>query len=251
MLKKPSIVPALIFAIILFGGWEILVQINIINESLVPSPSMIFKNALIDRHEFALAFSESLQNAALGFVLSAFLGVMIAFVFSLYSSLKKALLPWAVFFQTVPIIAIAPLLVIYFGYGSPTVIASSFIVSLFPILANTLSGLQRYPREQEQLFDLYGASAGQKLIKLKLPHALPSIFAGLKITAGLSIVGAVAGEFVAGGGLGAIIDAGRTQQRVDRVFAALLLLAFMGGLLIGLIGLLARILNKRRPYGVE
>lgn len=251
MLKKTLFSPALAFLLLFVGLWQILNSMGVFNESLIPAPSDIMNVAYQDRQEFFVAFQESLQNSFAGFICSAFLGISLALTFSFSSFLRRALLPWAVFFQTVPIIAIAPLLVIYFGFGSPTVLASSFIVSLFPVLANTLSGLLQSPLEQEQLFDLYEATTKQKLFKLRLPHSLPSVFAGLRVAAGLSVVGAVAGEFVAGGGLGAIIDAGRTQQRVDRVFAALILLAAIGGILIFLTNTLSFYLNKKRPYGIK
>lgn len=243
--------PALASTLVLIAVWQVLGNLGALNESLVPTPWSALQSMLQEPAEFFGAFRQSFVSSIGGLGLSILVGMGVAFLFSLSRFFREALLPWAVFFQTVPIIAIAPLLVIYFGYGSSTVMASSFIVSLFPVLANTLAGLDRFPREQEQLFDLYRSTPWQKLVKLKLPHSLPSVFAGLRVAAGLSIVGVVAGEFVAGGGLGAIIDSGRTQQRVDRVFAALILLALMGWVLIGLIHICARILNKRRPYGIH
>ena len=231
--------------------WQILGFLNVLNESLIPAPLDVLASVQQEPLDFFKSFQESFLNSLAGFTLSLVFGTAVAFLFSLSSFLKRALLPWAVFFQTVPIIAIAPLLVIYFDYGSTTVIAASFIVSLFPILANTLAGLARIPVAQEQLFDLYQASPWQKLLKLKLPHSLPTVFAGLRVAAGLSIVGTVAGEFVAGGGLGSIIDTGRTQQRVDRVFAALILLAFMGWIFIAFVNLAGFFLNKKRPYGIQ
>jgi NitT/TauT family transport system permease protein len=183
-----------------------------------------------------------------GWLLSAFLGMILAFLFSLSSLIKRAILPFAVFFQTVPIIAIAPLLVIYFGFGSSTVIAASFIVSLFPVIANTLVGLESPTSGQLDLFRIYHASPLQVLLKLRLPSAYPYVYSGLKISAGLSIVGVIAGEFVAGGGLGALIDAARTQQRVDIVFAAIILLSLMGWILLAALKLIHVAIISNRPY---
>ncbi|AHZ84515.1 Riboflavin transport system permease protein RibX [Bdellovibrio bacteriovorus] len=239
--------PAFISFIVLTLSLEILVRGGWVSETLLPSPSMIFATLQELRADFAVAFKETLINVLAGLGLSVLVGGLISFVFSMSETLKRAILPFAVFFQTVPIIAIAPLLVIYFGFGAPTVIASSFIVSLFPIIANTLMGLESVSESQKDLFRIYRANRMQTLWKLKLPHAYSYIYSGLKISTGLSIIGAIAGEFVAGGGLGALIDSARTQQRVDIVFGALLLLSLMGLLLMGTWALLHKFILSRRP----
>lgn len=240
--------PAIIFFIVITASLEILVQTGVFNSSLIPAPSHImhvFKEMPAD---FQTAFFESFLNVIIGFGLSVIAGILIACVFSLSDILRRAILPFAIFFQTVPIIAIAPLLVIYFGFGSSTVIASSFIVSIFPMIANTLLGLENTNPSQRDLFFIYKASRWESLWHLKLPSAFSSIYAGLKVSAGLAIIGAVAGEFVAGGGLGALIDSARTQQRVDIVFAALLLLSLMGLVLMMALAITRKILLKYRPW---
>lgn len=243
-----KLLPAFICFIVLTAVAETLVQTGIIPSSLLPAPSDLFKTLQELKADYRTAFIETLLNVLYGFSFSILGGTTLAFLFSLNDLLKRAILPFAVFFQTVPIIAIAPLLVIYFGFGAPTVIASSFIVSLFPIIANTLLGLESFSRAQEDLFKLYKGSSLQKLLKLQLPQAYTYIYSGLKVSAGLAIIGAIAGEFVAGGGLGAMIDAARTQQRVDIVFGALLLLSFMGLLLMGALAGLNKIILQKRPY---
>lgn len=239
--------PALISFIILTLGLELIVRGGWVSETLLPSPSMVLQSLSEMRGDFLLAFKETLLNVLAGLSLSIGIGTVVAFLFSLSEILKRAILPFAIFFQTVPIIAIAPLLVIYFGFGAPTVIASSFIVSIFPIIANTLMGLESASEAQRDLFRIYQASSLKVLWKLKLPHAYSYIYSGLKISAGLSIIGAIAGEFVAGGGLGAMIDSARTQQRVDIVFGALLLLSLMGLLFIGAMALINRMILNKRP----
>ena len=116
------------------------------------------------------------------------LGVAIAVLLSSSRAVQKALYPYAVFFQTVPIVAIAPLLVIWFGYGLQTVIASSFIVSIFPVIANTLTGLISTEPALREMFQLYGASPTVTLFKLRFPAALPQIFTGLRVAAGLAVI---------------------------------------------------------------
>lgn len=240
--------PALIFFILLVIGLELCVRTGLIEGSLIPAPSTVFQTLLEMKADFGDAFRSTFTNVLVGWLLSAFLGMILAFLFSLSSLVKRAVLPFAVFFQTVPIIAIAPLLVIYFGFGSSTVIAASFIVSLFPVIASTLVGLESPTSGQLDLFRIYHASPLQVLLKLRLPSAYPYVYSGLKISAGLSIVGVIAGEFVAGGGLGALIDAARTQQRVDIVFAAIVLLSLMGWILLAALKLVHVAIVSNRPY---
>lgn len=240
--------PALIFFVILVLGLEICVRLGIIEGSLIPAPSTLMQTFSEMRSDFSDAFRSTFTNVLIGWVLSAFIGMALAFIFSLSQIVKRAVLPFAIFFQTVPIIAIAPLLVIYFGFGSATVIAASFIVSLFPVIANTLVGLESPTKGQLELFRIYHASPLQILLKLRLPSAYPYVYSGLKISAGLSIIGVIAGEFVAGGGLGALIDSARTQQRVDIVFAAILLLSLMGWILLAALKLTHIAVLSTRPY---
>ncbi|WII71046.1 ABC transporter permease [Bdellovibrio sp. 22V] len=244
-------VPPFITLVCLTLLLEILVRKGLISETLFPAPSTVAFTLRDLSADFTQAFNETLLNVIGGLLLSILTGSLIAFVFSLSELLKRAILPFAVFFQTVPIIAIAPLLVIYFGFGAPTVIASSFIVSIFPIIANTLMGLESSSDAQKDLFRVYKASSVQMLFKLKLPNAYSYIYSGLKVAAGLSIIGAIAGEFVAGGGLGAMIDSARTQQRVDIVFGALLLLSFMGLMFIGLLAGIHKWILTRRPFATS
>jgi NitT/TauT family transport system permease protein len=139
-------------------------------------------------------------------------------------------------------------LVIWFGFGSPTVRVSAFIVSFFPILANSLLGLGQSDEGLRELFKSLGANQKQSLFYLQIPASLPHVFSGLQIAAGLAVIGAIVGEFVAGGGLGGLIDSARTQQRVDVVFAALFLSSLLGVLFIAIIKGLMKALLFRRPY---
>jgi len=138
--------------------------------------------------------------------------------------------------------------VIWFGFGQPTVRASAFIVSLFPILANTLAGLQQTDPQLRELFTLYKPSAFTTICKLQIPSALPVILAGLRIAVGLSVSGAIVGEFIAGGGLGSLIDSARTQQRVDLVFSGVLMSSLLALALIFGIDLATKLLLGNRPY---
>lgn len=223
--------------LLLLGGAfaELAIRVLEVPEYLLPPPSAIFSAFLDEREELWTAFLETATAAILGFFLSFVVGFFLAAILSLSSFVRRAFLPYAIFFQTVPVIAIAPLLVIWFGFGQPTVVVSAFIVSIFPIMASTLLGLQSTDPDLIELFRLYSASRTQRFFKLSLPFALPQIFSGLRIAAGLSVIGAIVGEFIAGGGLGAVVDVARTQQRTDKVFAAVLLSSLLGLLFVAIV----------------
>lgn len=231
---------------ILFVGvlLEVLVRTGVLPSYLVPSTSEVLRSLWVDRVELLNGFAATAIGAISGLVISLALGLCVAVGLSLSSLLRRALLPYAIFFQTVPIIALAPVLVIWFGFGRPTVVASAFIVSVFPIVANTIAGLQSADPRLVDFFRLFHASRWQMLWKLRLPTALPMIFTGLKVSAGLAVIGAVVGEFVAGGGLGEVVDAARTQQRLDKVFAAVLLSSFLGLALVAMIDLVSKLSLK-------
>lgn len=242
--------PAILLLLIFLFCFELMVRFSLLPEFLFPAPITILKTLYENQRDFRSAFFETLSGAMVGFILSVFIGMVLAILFSLSKFLNQAVMPFAAFFQTVPVIAIAPLLVIYFGFGMPTVIAASFIVSIFPIIAGALQGLNSLDQGKVDLFRIYRASPWQKLWKLRVPSAYASVYAALKVSFGLAVIGAIAGEFVAGGGLGAMIDTARTQQRVDIVFGALVLLSFIGILGVSFLKLLHKIIQYYRPYGL-
>jgi NitT/TauT family transport system permease protein len=219
---------------------EIAVRYGWVQSFLVPAPSSVLQSLVNDRAELWQAFWETTLASLIGFGLSVTVGVMISIILSSSAWVQRAFYPYAVFFQTVPIIAIAPLLVIWVGWNR-TVAASAFIVSVFPVIANTLSGLLSVDPALRDLFTLYGASPWARLWKLRLPAALPNILTGLRIAAGLAVIGAIVGEFITNTGIGGIITVSRTQQRVDKVFAGLLMATALGIVLFLLINLISRL----------
>jgi len=187
---------------------------------------------------FGAAFDTTIASL-IGFTLSTIVGMILAILMATGGLIQRAFYPYAVLFQTIPLIAIAPLLVIWFGFNINAVIASSFMVSLFPVLGNTLSGLLSTEPALRDMFKLYDAGAMATMFKLRLPFALPSIFAGLRIAAGLSVIGTIGGEFITGGGLGGLIQVARQQQKVDLVFAILLISSILGIAMFGAINLVS------------
>ena len=163
---------------------------------------------------------------------------------------QQAFYPYAVFFQTVPIIAIAPMLVYWFGFGLKSVAVSAFIASVFPVIANTLAGLLSTDPALEDLFTLYGAGSIARLWKLRLPSALPSILTGLRIAAGLAVIGTVVGEFLVGvlgsrEGLGVKVVSGIKYGKIDKVFAAVLLASLLGLALFAAVNLASAVMLRR------
>jgi len=240
--------PAWLFLAFLLSIWQWIVARQWVASYLLPSPLQIFQTTVELWPEIWAATLGTARSILWGLGFSALTGIAMALVFFAIPLVRRAVLPFCIFFQTVPIIAIAPLLVIWFGFGAPTVRASAFIVSLFPILANTLTGLQETDPHLKELFRLYKPSPWQLVVRLQIPSAIPYILTGIRISAGLAVIGAIVGEFIAGGGLGALIDAARTQQRVDLVFSGVLMSSLLALSLVFAIEALSRLLLRGRPY---
>jgi len=169
------------------------------------------------------------------------LGVLAAVVLGASRTLEQAIYPYTVFLQTVPIVAIAPILVLWFGPGLRAVAVSAFIVSVFPVIANTLSGMRSVDPRLRDLFRLYGAKKLDTVFKLELPFALPSIATGLRVASGLSVIGAIVGEFVASQqGLGYVIITTQGSMNTPVAFAALVWISLVGLAVYGLVVLAAR-----------
>jgi NitT/TauT family transport system permease protein len=242
--------PPLIPFVVITAAIEFLVRGGFVRAYLLPAPSSVFLAIWDNRGELARATLATSASALIGFMLSTLAGIAAAVALSWSRWVQRAFYPYAVFFQTVPIIAIAPLLVIWFGYGMQTVIASAFVVSIFPVIANTLTGILSTDPALRDLFRLYGASPTVTLFKLRFPAALPQILTGLRVASGLAVIGTIVGEFIGGGGLGSVVDVARTQQRIDKVFAAVLLASVLGLALFGLINLIS-MLTLRRWHASE
>jgi NitT/TauT family transport system permease protein len=238
-------------ALAVIGGlWEALARGLEIPAYLLPPPSAVL--GALGRHATTLAMAAKVSaTAALtGFVLSALLGILVAVALSTSRTLERALYPYTVFLQTVPIVAIAPLLVLWFGPGLRAVAVSALIVSVFPVIANTLAGLRSVDPALRDLFRLYGAGRLATLWKLELPSAVPQIVTGLRVAAGLSVIGAIVGEFVAGfaegaAGLGITVLAAYRQLQTDLLFAAVFAAALLGLLLFAAVNLLGTLMLRR------
>ena len=199
---------------------------------VLPAPSLILQTFIADRVLLTQSLLVTLITTLEGFLLAAIGGVGLAVLFNLSRLVEYSFYPFAVILQVTPIVAVAPLLLIYLPQPL-AVLACAWIVAFFPVLANTTLGLNSIDRNLADLFALYGASRGQVLWNLKLPSALPYILGGLSIAGGLSLIGAVVAEIAAGSaGAGSglayrIVESGY-RLNIPRMFAALVLLSIAG-----------------------
>jgi NitT/TauT family transport system permease protein len=239
-MSRSVVVPGIALVVFL-SAWEAAVRACNIPLFLLPPPSAVFLAFAEDPRGLAQALETTGGATLLGFGSSAVLGVAFAVLLSSSRLLQRALYPYTVFLQTVPIIAIAPLLVIWFGPGLRAVTVSALIVSIFPVIANTLAGIRSVDPALRDLFKLYGASRVATLFKLELPAATPQIFTGLRVAAGLAVIGTIVGEFVAGfsendAGLGIRILAAARQTQTAQIFACVALAALLGLALFTVVG---------------
>jgi len=244
------VVPPLVTFVLGVTLWEGAVRALAVPAFLIPPPSAVLAAAWHDRALLAGSLLTTAEGAGSGFLLSVVIGTLVAVLFSLSRWLERGLYPYALFLQTVPIVAVAPLLVLWFGPGLRAVSVSAFIVSVFPIIANTLAGLRSTDPRLLDLFRLYGAKLGDTVLKLRFPSAIPSMVTGFKVASGLSVIGAIVGEFVAGfsegsAGLGITVLSAYRQLRTDLLFAAVLLAALLGLSLFALVSALGALLLRR------
>lgn len=216
---------------------------------LLPRPSQVLSSLQHEHTYLVSALWVTTKAALIGFALSALIGVGIAIVLASSVWIRRAFSPYTVFFQTVPIIAIAPMLSIWLAPGLEAVAACAFIVSVFPVIANTLAGLVSTDRALLDLFRLYGAGRTAAMFKLRLPAAVPNLFTGLQVAAGLTVIGTVVAEFLVGElgeeqGLGVVIVSASHNGHSDRVFAAVLLASALGLAMFGTVNLVGRSILK-------
>ncbi len=240
------ILAPLLVGLVLLGGWQFLCVALAVPEYLVPSPLDIGRTLVTDGPMLFGALLVTLKITFLSFALAVVLGVIAAFLFVQSRVIEASLFPYAILLQVTPVVAIAPLIIIWVSDTTLALTICATLVAIFPIISNTVLGLRSVNPGLLNLFRLNRASRWQTLVRLRIPSALPYFFGGLRIASGLALIGAVVAEFVAGtGGTGAglayqILQAG-FQMNIPRLFAALLLIAATGIALFSLMALLARV----------
>lgn len=234
-------VPLLVAALSLIA-WEVAVRLSHTPPYVLPGPMLIARTLVSDWGLLASALWATLQTTFLALFAAVVFGVLLALIMSQSRWLEIAFFPFMVIMQVTPIIAIAPLVILWVNNIKVGLLVCAWLIAFFPIVSNTMMGLKSADHSLEDLFQLYGASRWQTLWRLRLPAALPYFLAGLRISGGLALIGAIAAEFVAGtGGQGSglafqILQAGY-QMNMPRLFAALFLISGAGMVIhLGLTG---------------
>ena len=247
-----TIVRILLPIVVLAAGialWEFVVRVYGIQPYVLPGPVSVFQTLVGDWPVLSQSLGVTLLTTLEGFVAAAIGGVALALLFNQSKWLEYSLFPYAVILQVTPVIAVAPLLLIYLQQQT-AVIVCAWIVAFFPVLSNTTLGLNSVDRNLAGLFQLYGASRLQTLRYLKLPAALPYMLGGLRIAGGLSLIGAVVAEIAAGtagagSGLAFRIAESGYRLNIPRMFAALLLLSLAGIVIYGVLALISHLVLRR------
>ncbi|MEU5032306.1 ABC transporter permease [Streptomyces milbemycinicus] len=214
---------------------------------LVPPPQQVLTVSFLDwthLEPMLQALWLTAQVALVGLLIASVLGVTVAVLMSRARWLERSLYPYAVILQTVPILAIVPLIGLWFGFGFTSRVIVCVLIALFPMIANTLFGIQSVDRAHHDLFTLQRANRWDRLRKLELPAALPSVFTGLRTSSGLSVIGAIVGDmFFKQGepGIGTLLDVYRSRLQSEDLFAAIILASFFGVAVFALFTLVARL----------
>src|SRR3954452_10085333 len=229
--------------------WDLIVRIDGIPPYILPGPGLVASTLISDWPILWSSLLATLETTLEGLALAVAGGIGLAVLFNQSRLIEHSLYPYAVILQVTPVVAIAPLLLIYLPQHA-AVLACAWIVAFFPVLANTTLGLNSVDHNLADLFRLYGASRWQVLVELKLPAALPQMLAGIKIAGGLSLIGAVVAEIAAGSagagsGLAYRIAESGYRLNIPRMFAALLLLSAAGVVIFFALALVSHLLLRR------
>lgn len=241
--KKPELYLVPITFVIIVAVWESLVRLLQVPAFVLPGPLSIWSSLLevLQQSTFWghlwVTGGEVLIGYGFGVCIALILGTLISQV----RVLERSLLPYVVAFQTIPSVALAPLFVIWFGFGELSKVVMAAIISFFPILVNVIAGLKASDPDQLQMMRAFGANAGQVFWKVKIRNSLPYVFTGLKLGTLFALVGAIVGEFVgAKKGLGYLILQYNYQFNIAGMFSILIVLAAFGMLLHGIVGFIER-----------
>jgi ABC-type nitrate/sulfonate/bicarbonate transport system permease component len=234
--------PAFLLLCLLIAGWEAWVRVFDTAPYILPAPSRIWSAFLQTRDVLPGHIRTTLSEALLGLAIASVAGVAIAVLLALIPLVRRVLYPLLIASQTIPMVVLAPLLIIWFGFGMTPKVIVVALYGFFPIVVATVDGLLGADRDMVGLVRSMGANRVAVLRYVLIPSAVPSFFAGLKIASAYAVLGAVIGEWVgASSGLGIFITRAQTSFRVDRVFVAVAVIALLSMALFALVHLLARL----------
>jgi NitT/TauT family transport system permease protein len=245
-----AIGPPLATAIVVVVLWHAAVVATGTPEYLVPAPLVVAREAWAHAGELTSATLRTAIAAVVALAASIVAGLAVAFVFAQSRTIARSLYPYAIFLQTVPIVAIAPLVIIWSGPGFRSVVLIAFLVSVFPIMTNATTGLTSIPRELLELFQVCRATRWQTFWNLRLPHALPDVVTGAQVAGGLAVIGAIMGEVFAGygaeaRGLGYLVIVTAGQLKTAYLFAAVIACTLLGLVVFGTLGWLRAVVTAR------
>ena len=228
--------PSALVILAMFLLWQLAVELLHVKEYILPSPLSALKTLGKANYQWSVNFVATLYAVLGAFVLSAVLGVTLAIVIVWNDMLMRTIMPILVLFNTLPKVALAPLFVIWLGYGVWPNIVIGTTIAFFPMVVNTAVGLAAAEPEMLELVRALQASRWQVFLKIRFPNALPYIFTGLKLNATMSVIGAIVGEFVASErGLGSLIITGGVTMETPMIFASLMLISALGLALYGVV----------------
>ena len=249
-MKLRNVILPLLTLTLAIWAWEYIVHAYAIEPFILPAPSLIARTLVADWSLLAPALFNTLLVTLMALVLAVVWGVGFALLFASSKGLEHAFMPFAIFLQVTPIIAVAPLILIYMPDAMSAMLLIAFMVAFFPILSNTTFGLNSTDRNLRDLFKLYGANKLQTLFLLQLPFAQPAFLNGLKIASGLALIGAVVAEFAAGSvgsgaGLAFRLMEASYRLNIPRVFACLVLITLSGLVLYLIFSALSYLLLRK------
>ena len=242
-------IPPILVLILFLSVWAIGAKLYDM-AFLLPGPMLVAQAFVTDIDMVIEGATITFREALIGYLLAITLGVIVATTMSLSKILERSLYPYAILLQTVPVVAVAPLIVLWFGFEEKSVIIVSLIISLFPIINNTLLGLKSTSINLVELFDMHDASKFESFFKLRFPSAIPNIIAGMRISAGLSVIGAIVGEFIIGsgsegGGLGVQIIYAQAELETPLVMALILSATTLGFLFFMTVSTIGHLLMRK------
>ncbi|MCU6797564.1 ABC transporter permease [Paenibacillus sp. WQ 127069] len=230
---RSGLLPPLLAFILFIAGWQFILQLLGTPVFLLPKPTDVFAAVLDNGADLWHAALTTALESVLGFVLSLVIGVAGAILLASSRIIERSVYPYAIVLQTIPIVAIVPIIVIWLGPGFNAIVTIAFLIGFFPMLSNTLIGLHSTEQNLKNLFYLYNANGWQRMWKLRIPAALPYIVGGMKISCTLSVIGAIVGEYIAGiggsnGGLGFSITFAAMRLQTPYLFACGLTASLLG-----------------------
>lgn len=238
----------------LFALWELLPRMGYVSEIVLPpfTETIYALYTLVTAEFFLKHFLTTLNEIAWGFVIGTAIGLVAGILLGVWEPFKKLTYPFVVAFQAIPKIVLAPLFIAWFGYGQSSKVVMAIAIGFFPVLINTMVGLENVPGESIRLMRSLRASRLQIFRKVSLPSAAPLIFAGIKTALTFSLIGAIVGEFVgASTGLGFLLDTYNFQLRIDRVFSVIIILSLIGAIFYFALEWLDKKLIFWRQEGVQ